>query len=289
MYKTYYHPDKAYNYFPRHHGADALRVISIGHSHPWPGYKTAVMNRNCFVWHFLKSGRILYRGKIAEGPCSFLMVPGKDQFYEVPADSPAADQYWIIFMGASVEDYLKNAGIAIEDAVLSCPYIEQAWEIFEELTDAEQTANKDGSLLLLGALFRLFSLQAYCVQSRQQKKKTYSPYVRTLLDYIKEHYASPLTKSILASEVNLSVNYMHRCFCQEVGLPPIQYLNKVRMRCAKRLLSDSNYSVAQIAESVGFSSGNYFCRAFQKYNNGLSPTEYRRLSKDKTGTLIKSK
>lgn len=289
MYKTYYHPDKAFNFFPRNHGTDSIRVISIGHSHPWPGYKTAVMNRNCYVWHFLKSGKILYRGHIAQGPCSFLMLPGKDQFYEVTADSPLADQYWIIFSSPFAEDLLKTAGIPNQNDIFPCPYIDQVWELFEELTAPEKTVDKDGALLLIGALFRLLSLHAHCVQSKQQKKKTYSPYVRTLLDYIKKNYALPLTESILASEVNLSVNYMHRCFSNEVGIPPIQYLNKVRMRCAKRLLSDSNYSMAQIAESVGFSNGNYFCRVFQKYNNGLSPTEYRKLSKSKNGQIIKPK
>ena len=54
----------------------------------------------------------------------------------------------------------------------------------------------------------------------------------------------------------------------------IQYY---RIQCAKKILKDTNYSISKIAEAVGISGGDYFCRVFRKYNGGISsPTEYRK-------------
>lgn len=279
MYKTYYAPDKAYNYFPHMRSLETLRVISIGESHPWPTYKTAVMNRQCYVWHFLKCGKILYRGQIAEGPCSFLMIPGKNQFYEVAEDSPTGDQRWIIFTGSALGEFLKKSGLSTENAIFPCPQIDRVWEIFDELVDLDTYNDKADDMMLLCALFRLLALHSKCVSSKQTNKKDFSPYAKKLLEYIRKNYAKPLTEASLASHVNLSVNYMHRCFCKEVGMPPIHYLTTIRLQHAKVLLTDSDYSISHIAESVGFSNGNYFCRVFQKYNNRLSPTQYRKKKK----------
>lgn len=61
-----------------------------------------------------------------------------------------------------------------------------------------------------------------------------------------------------------------------MGVPPIRYLNNYRIQCAKKLLIDSNFTIANIAESIGFINPNYFCRAFKRHNNGISPSEFRK-------------
>jgi YesN/AraC family two-component response regulator len=127
---------------------------------------------------------------------------------------------------------------------------------------------------MLSGLFRLLSLHAKSTLGNEKKKS--SAFTKTLLNYIHQNYASPITEQELATLVNLSVNYMHRKFYEDMKTPPITYLNRYRIRCAKRLLTETDFSIAQIAESVGFSGGNYFCRVFQKYNNGLSPSEFRK-------------
>jgi AraC-like DNA-binding protein len=275
MYKVYYKPDQSDNYYPQHQKKpEPIYVSSVGCSTPWPGYETQVMHRNLYVLHYVKSGKFIYQGEVAQGPCMFLMIAEEPQYYRATDDTPFYEQFWFVFGGPAARDILLGAGIPIKNAVYPCPYLDQAYKIFEELTAIENYAGEEDGYYMLSGLFRLLSLHAKSTLGNEKKKR--SAFTKTLLDYIHQHYATSITEQDLATLVNLSVNYMHRKFYEDMKTPPITYLNRYRIRCAKSLLTETDFSIAQIAESVGFSGGNYFCRVFQKYNNGLSPSEFRK-------------
>ena len=69
--------------------------------------------------------------------------------------------------------------------------------------------------------------------------------------------------------------YLVHVFKQYKGVSPINYLISKRVECAKELLETTNYPIAQIAESSGFSSQSYFSQVFKKATN-MSPNEYRK-------------
>jgi signal transduction histidine kinase/AraC-like DNA-binding protein/DNA-binding LytR/AlgR family response regulator len=98
--------------------------------------------------------------------------------------------------------------------------------------------------------------------------------VRQVMAYIHEHYAEPLTRAELAQHVGLSERHLNRCFHDEMGMPTKTYLNRYRVRQAKRLLADHHQSVVEVALAVGFSSSTYFGRVFRE-ETGLSPSAYR--------------
>ena len=59
----------------------------------------------------------------------------------------------------------------------------------------------------------------------------------------------------------------------------IAFLNAIRIRRAKILLSESRLSVAQVAQSVGFESAARFSNMFKR-SEGMTPREYRRQKTD---------
>ena len=79
----------------------------------------------------------------------------------------------------------------------------------------------------------------------------------------------------VASHVGVSARHLTRCFQQEVGLSPIAYLNRYRVRQAKRLLEAGDSSITAVADAVGFASSGYFTDAFRR-EVGMSPREYQR-------------
>lgn len=81
----------------------------------------------------------------------------------------------------------------------------------------------------------------------------------------------------------LSVNKSHasRQFKLETGLTVTEYLNKVRIDAASRLLL-AGLKVTLVAEYVGFADAFYFSRVFTKMM-GCSPSEYRRRGEQGTG------
>ena len=61
-------------------------------------------------------------------------------------------------------------------------------------------------------------------------------------------------------------------------MPPLAYLNNIRMYKAMSLLAGTEESIEKIAKSVGIADASYFARMFKKHT-GVSPTEYKNIFK----------
>ena len=93
--------------------------------------------------------------------------------------------------------------------------------------------------------------------------------------YIHACYHESISRHDIAAHVGLSERHLTRCFHQEVGLTPITYLNRYRVRQAKALLDQGEKGITKIAGEVGFSSSSYFTRVFRD-EVGVSPRDYLR-------------
>lgn len=98
--------------------------------------------------------------------------------------------------------------------------------------------------------------------------------------YIDSHYGEDINLDDLAKKVNLSKFHLSREFKKETGLSPMAYLAQIRIKEAKALLSDTDYSVLSVSISSGFSSPSYFSQSF-RHLTGMSPQEFRTFSKTK--------
>jgi len=95
-----------------------------------------------------------------------------------------------------------------------------------------------------------------------------------LKKYLDSNYSSKITIDDLAKLSNLNKYYLIHSFNKYFGSSPINYLCGIRIRAAKELLENSDYSIAQISQSTGFSSQSYFTQCFVK-DCGISPSTYR--------------
>ena len=101
----------------------------------------------------------------------------------------------------------------------------------------------------------------------------------SIINYIENHISdNNLTNEMLAQKMNISEVYLRKLFLSNLGSTPKQYILELRIKKAKKLLVDSNYTVTKISEKCGFSSPYHFCRAF-KTKTGMSPTEYAKFNK----------
>jgi len=103
--------------------------------------------------------------------------------------------------------------------------------------------------------------------------------IRRAMAYIHEQYAEPLTREEVAGAIGISADYLTDCFRQELGVTPITYLRRYRIRQACQLLRESDQSITQIAQNVGFSDGAYFTRTFLR-EMGVTPRAFRRKGTD---------
>jgi transcriptional regulator GlxA family with amidase domain len=93
-----------------------------------------------------------------------------------------------------------------------------------------------------------------------------------ILGRMEKYFAEPLTLDELAKEAHLSRRQFVRVFRQATGLTPIDYLIRVRIHQARRMLREGRQSIGEVALATGFSDGNYFSRQFKRIT-GRSPRE----------------
>jgi AraC-like DNA-binding protein len=99
--------------------------------------------------------------------------------------------------------------------------------------------------------------------------------VRQAMAYIHEHYDEPISRTDLAQHVSITERYLTFCFRQEMGIPPMTYLNRYRVKRSKFLLEQGKLSITEVAMAVGFSDASYFNRVFRQ-EVGVAPGAYQR-------------
>lgn len=98
--------------------------------------------------------------------------------------------------------------------------------------------------------------------------------IRKAQTYMEEHYQEKISLDEIAGVIGISRYYFSTLFKQAAGTNFSTYLNEIRIKKAKELLKNSNITVGQIYDRVGFNDQQYFCKTFKKYT-GLTVTEYR--------------
>ena len=96
--------------------------------------------------------------------------------------------------------------------------------------------------------------------------------------YIDLHFKESLTLDQLAQEAHMNKYYLSHAFKREFGISPITYMISRRLEESKYLLAETDLSMSQIAQLLGFSSLSYFSQVFHR-TQGIAPMEYRQQNK----------
>ncbi len=91
---------------------------------------------------------------------------------------------------------------------------------------------------------------------------------------MRRNYAGLYGVEELSAQLGVSKSHLVRVFSAEIGVPPGQYLTRVRIQAAKQLLRHREYPLDVVATLCGFSGANYLCKVFKK-ETGLTPNLYR--------------
>ncbi|MFD2117213.1 helix-turn-helix domain-containing protein [Paenibacillus yanchengensis] len=161
-------------------------------------------------------------------------------------------------------------------------------EVMELATDIQQVWQERAMPELTTILSQYESLQEFQteafkllenVQHQLQSLKANKVNNQLILDaqtYITSNYADAnLSLTQLSEQFHLSSRYLSRLFKEELGEKFIDYVMKIRIEHAQRLLNETNLSVQEIAQQVGYTHSISFIRAFKKIV-GLTPGEYRK-------------
>lgn len=95
-----------------------------------------------------------------------------------------------------------------------------------------------------------------------------------VVNFIKSNLHDPLSIEALSRKACMSQSHFFRCFKNELGISPIDYINIERIKLAKTLLRNPRKSINEACFESGFNNISYFNKVFKKFTN-QTPKQYK--------------
>lgn len=98
--------------------------------------------------------------------------------------------------------------------------------------------------------------------------------IKEILNYVNMNFYTEISIQSISQKFFINPNYVSYLFKKEVGLNYTEYLTKLRIDLACKLLKESKLTIQMISEKSGYNDYFYFTRIFKKVM-GMTPNEYR--------------
>lgn len=244
-----------------------LQISEFGYSQPPKERKVGPWVRSTFLLHYVVKGICRFEGIAVPAGTAFLIAKDQLHTFEV---TPPYEHYWFAFDGDIARQTLTQQQIPFDThRLLQVAHPALAKSILAEAFLAADQEN--GAIAANSALCALISLISVTPSKNTIDTDTR---IQDAATYMQTQYSHRITMEDVAAHIHLSEKYVCKRFKELYGMPPQQYLTKVRMRRATQLLTNTNLQIGDIATSVGFTSPLYFSNAFHRFF-GVSPSEYR--------------
>ncbi|MBR6626556.1 MAG: helix-turn-helix domain-containing protein [Lachnospiraceae bacterium] len=253
------------------HGEER-ELIFIGY-----GYKEPNMHRwgpgcrDLYALHYILSGKGYVRvgGEeyVLQKGDAFLIYPGEEYTY-FPGRTHPWEYEWVDFRGRGVERLLAFTGFTRERPVMHVGELRESLQISSSADDRilRQEQESAGLHMLLTAFFR---------KNLESEGANQKAYVQLAQEYIANYYwRSDLHVGEMASILHVDRTHLFRLYKEALGISPQQYLARIRLERACRLLKGTDRSIQAVAASVGYEDALYFSKIFKKAQ-GMTPSEYR--------------
>lgn len=256
-----------------------IEVLSTGHTRVHNEWRNDNVAPLFSVIYFIQEGEgsIQIKGEVFNPkPGQLYILPaGVVHSYSTSSHNPFL-KYWCHFNAKVGEMHLFH--------LIDIPFclkvndLEYVADLFAQLDTANHSQELTAPLL---AKTMLLEILRYIVSHSSESIKLSSSRqidkLNDIVKYIETHLSEDLSLEQLAKVANYSPNYFIQFFKSMLNIPPIQYVNKVRIEKAKRLLLTTDHTLSQIAAEIGMET-NYFSKLFKQYTN-LPPGHFRNMGR----------
>lgn len=240
----------------------AFRSVNMIYSEAGSGNQRE--DRACFALVYKFEGKSVYRcgdRTLQSGPDTTVLLP-RGSCYSWHCLT--SGRFYILEFDAEGGDgRLHTFPVHSQARVLS---------LFDRIRAEGGTHPGERRLPLLRDLYDLLAfLQASAGQSYlpSEKKERLAP----ALAHLATHYDKPIYNDELAALCGMSTVYFRKLFTEVYGMPPIGYLNCLRIEHAKEMLRSDFGLISDVAFSLGYPTAAHFSATFKEHT-GLSPRAY---------------
>ncbi|MDD2647884.1 MAG: AraC family transcriptional regulator [Eubacteriales bacterium] len=150
----------------------------------------------------------------------------------------------------------------------------EAGRELSEIAEKLYEISRSGDHTLLRAYLHLFLAHVLPNLELQPTAPEYKECVDKVIGYVSEHFSSAITLKSVSSALGMSASHLSHIFSEQLNIGFRQYVNMLRIDCAKRLLLDPAVSVTEACYKCGYENPRTFNRAFIA-ECGVTPSRYR--------------
>ena len=201
---------------------------------------------------------------------SLLLIPPRTP-YKYALKEGKLNYLWAHFTGSHAESILRDCGFKLypeynilkpDNSILT-----RFRNLFDAFSKNDRFRDRELSLLferlLISIARRLDSMENEIPRS-----------LTCSLGYINTHYNQDIRIPFLAQMESISVSRYNTVFRSIMGVSPTEHITNLRISSACELLADTNLSIKEIGNMVGYSDQHFFSKTF-KSKMGISPSAYR--------------
>ena len=197
-------------------------------------------------------------------------IPPEVNLCYYPDDEDKWKYVWFEMLGEMSQVYGEKMGFSDETNVKRCRSFEKNGLLLEKIFTDRAKNKAIGYYDVLSVFYKV--LDANVRKTENQST------VDGVIDYINCHFSrTDLDVPEICYKFNISHSYLCRIFKNAIGGTVKNYITRVRINEACRLLETSDSGIKEIADLVGFSDSIHFMKVFKKITE-KTPTEYRKSS-----------
>lgn len=244
--------------------------VRAGRSLAKPNYKVGPKRIECYSLHFVQEGmiRLQYEGKQVELEKGdvFCLFPYRKYFYDmIPSDRPL-QMSWLAVDGDRAMALLELAGLTHEHPFRKkalTSRVRASADLVIHTLEGAQRWNPAGALELQSHICALFA--GLIPESVPAQEAELAGWIHECMKYIELHASEGISVQQVADFAGVHRSYFTQVFTSQAGMPPMKYMQKIRMDKARQLLMDTDATITEIALSLGYPNLYTFTRAFKTY------------------------
>ena len=254
-----------------------LYLCFCGYSKCEPLHSFGPAVRPDYLIHFILNGKGRYyiedMQHCLEAGQGFLIEPNTLTFYQADAEEPW-EYLWIGFNGTNVKEYLRDIGLNSSQLIFRSKQGGELKRIVVKMLK-DTTSSLSSQYERQSLLYSFFAVLSRNINiSHPLEQDGENIHIKRAMEYVRNNYFHMVRVADIAKYVCVDRTYLYELFLRYLNVSPQDYLINYRLTRAAELLTNTEYTLGEIALSCGYQSAYSFGKAF-KAKRGITPAKYR--------------
>lgn len=259
--------------------------VAAGRSEAAAGLPGCVSSENEFIVFYCVKGRGWceiegLRHEIMPG--QLLVIPAKSQPSYATYGERLWSLIWIQLATINTSPFSEKLNFAPQTLLLGSSEKTLILGLFQDVLHAFEMPSPQRLQQVSQRTTALLDGTICIARENSQMETDAASRIGRTIEYMREHLNEPLRAATLAGVANMSLPHYFAQFKRVIGSSPIDYLIRLRMEHARRLLQETSWSVKEVAVSLGYDDPLYFSRVFKSINQ-TAPSDFRASKRNNRG------